>query len=488
MKIFVLIQMLICHIVLNKASLPTEKSIDQVLKWLEVIGERKRDEERKSPTAAKLEQFITFTVMASKEIHDGVQLKDDRVLTKLNVESCGWKLCRRGHGEYNIIHEGTLQRKIEEFRSTHPHETPHVVLFSHFVPCYGNPGVPYSCAEELGSFVFAYGSTIKFIVGFRAVYEKKTDIMKALTFMVADGITVFEKKGRDFMNIFNLYTISQLPEGDRVLQELYFKCLHLDAKIDGSDLFESLTTCKRCLGCESKRIDELIAFNINMLICSCTKDMSSVSAKLSRLSKKSLRKCFETSIDSNAGTDCQKCRNKELINNFKIFLKVCSSYALLYSTHVGHLYDQFNPYSTRWHVKQMFCNDAYRHDFASLSEQRPAALPQLETKSFCTTLRKQRDLPNEFKVQVRDIDSASRKRQLPVKDTENEDPSSPGRKIKKTWLFLTNFSSLLSLMPKPGLYVVHCLYCLFIFIQTFSWEKYCILKLCDRVTLNHISD
>ena len=425
--------MLICHIVLNKASLPTEKSIDQVLKWLEGIGERERDDARKSPTAAKLEQFITFTVMTSKEIHDGVQTKDDRVLTKLNVESCGGKLCRRGHGEYNIIHEGTLQRKIEEFRTINPHETPHVVLFSHFVPCYGNPGVPYSCAEELGSFVFAYGSTMKLIVGFRAIYDK-TDIMKALTFMVADGITVFEKKGRDFMNVFNLYTISQLPEGDRLLQELYFKCLHLDAKIDGFDLFESLATCKRCLGRDSKRIDELIAYNINMLTFSCTKDMSSVSAKLSRLSKKSLRKCFETSIDSNAGTDCQKCSNQELINNFKIVLKVCSSYALFYSTHVGYLYDQFNPYSTRWYVKQMFCNDAYRRDFASLSEQRPAvycALPQLDATSFCTKLRKQRDLPNELKVQVRDIDSASRKRQLPARDTENEDPSSPGRKSKK---------------------------------------------------------
>ena len=410
--------LLTSNLVLGNAVLK-DNSIDKVLKWLEMEGDREKEDTKTRPSTVntgKLEQFITFTVMSEREINEEVQLETDQATTVLNVESCRGKLCRGGHGEFKIIYEGILQQKIAEFASQHPQEIPNIVLFSHFIPCYGNPRVQYSCAEELRNFIYAHGNTMKLIVGFRDVYNG-TDKFKALPFMVADGITVFEKANEQFMNVLSLpYKIPQLPEGNRVLQDLFFKCLHLEDTSGVSALLSEFSNCKKCLGRNSKRIDEVLAYNVNMLTFRCTKDGNSVSARLGQGSKRILRKCFDQSIDSETGTDCPKCGNLNAIKNYKVFLKLCTSYAFYYSAYVGYLLDQYNPYSTQWVVKQMFCKDAYRHDFDSLSEQRPAvycALPQLDVKNMCTKLKKRRDLEENFKTQIRDIHAASKKRLMP---------------------------------------------------------------------------
>ena len=146
---------------------PSDAAIDKILESLEERGDAVTAVERtKIPT---LKQYLTFSIVSEEEIFNEIAIPPERMITVHNVEvkPCKGTKCMKNHGEFKIIHDGTLSRKIQEFKVDKPNVKTYVVLFSYYIPCYGNGGVPYSCAEELSNFVYAQNRRLEMIVGYR---------------------------------------------------------------------------------------------------------------------------------------------------------------------------------------------------------------------------------------------------------------------------------------------------------------------------------
>ena len=150
------------------------------------------------------------------------------------------------------------------------------------------------------------------------------------------------------------------------------------------------------------------------------------SARLSDSAKKAISKCFDDYIQNNIGNDCPKCWHMVDHDDYKLFINYCRAIAFHHSTYVGYLAQPYDPYSARWEKRPMFCQDAYRKDFAQYEKQRPAvpcALWQLDAKSMCTAIKKDVKQPETLRLDMRDIIGESRKRKV--------DSPQPARKSKK---------------------------------------------------------
>ena len=336
--------------------LPNDAEISHVLTDLEQNGDKKAAEiQLQQP---ELQQYITYTVVSSHEIRKGEPIPLSRIDTVFNKEPGS----KKNHGEFKIIHNGNLAAKIEEFRQNNEGHTPFVVLFSHYIPCFGNKNVKYSCAEELSNFMFAQNSRSEIVIGYRATYPE-TIADESLRYLIADGIKVLEKRENIYTDVKALYTIDDLNEREvTILQDLLFSCL---TKPQGD-----IRDCKRCLGGNEEEANKRIAYFVNMMTFECTSKTISTSTRMSGFTKKDIGKCFNDYIQNNIRNDCPKCLH--MVDDYKLFINYCRAIAFHHSTYVGYLAQPYDPYSARWEKRPIFCQDAYRKDFAQYEKQRPA--------------------------------------------------------------------------------------------------------------------
>ena len=392
--------------------LPNDAEISHVLTFLENNGDKKAAEiQQQQP---ELQQYITYTVVSSHEIRKGEPVPLNRIDTVFNKEPGS----KKDHGEFKIIHNGNLAAKIKEFRQNNEGHTPFVVLFSHYIPCFGNKNVKYSCAEELSNFMFAQNNRSEMVIGYRATYQE-TIADESLRYLIADGIKVLEKREDIYTDVKTLYTIDNPNDREiTILQDLLFNCL---TKPPGD-----IRDCQRCIGGNEEEANKRIAHFVNMMTFECTKQKMSTSTRMSSLTKRNIGKCFDDYIQNSVSNDCPKCWHMVDHDDYKLFINYCRAFAFHHSNYVGYLAQPDDPYSTRWEKRQMFCQDAYRKDFAQYKKQSPAvpcALRQLDAKSMCTAIKKDVKQPEKLKLDMRDIIGESRKRKV--------DSPQPARKSKK---------------------------------------------------------
>ncbi|KAK3095250.1 hypothetical protein FSP39_012178 [Pinctada imbricata] len=381
-------------------------ALASVFKQLEDFGEREVAEIKR--TNDKFKQFIAFTVLAENEIKQRTAINDNRMHTVKNEKSsgvsnqCDGISCKTQHGEIQAIYKNLFD--LEKDKLDKGKGMPYIVLFSHYIPCYGTREVRYSCAEELSNYVYAGSRTFKMIVVFRERYIG-TDSEMSIRYMSAERISVYEKvETLKYVDVSARFPSEAILRGNAIFQKTYFDCI--------KDPDKAYKCHQRCIG-DEKHVDMFVAQYVNFATFECTRGKR-VSARLSDLTKKSLFECIANYIEENTGSGCRSCTRHTI--NFKYYLKVCAAFAKEYSTYIGYNKEPTNTYSQTWAVRPMFWKDAYRHDFHELPKGQRAiycALRSFDVKSLCTKIRRD-EHPEKLKLQVRDLNTEL-KRQLKEK-------------------------------------------------------------------------
>ncbi|XP_045196197.2 uncharacterized protein LOC123551376 [Mercenaria mercenaria] len=281
------------------------------------------------------------------------------------------------HGEYMLVHEGIIERLINNFHKENgDNANCRVYLYSYYIPCADISNCPYSCSEEVADYNNRAGIKCKItVIGYTEVFRRpnsKTNEPKA-----KDVIEAQMELYQTVRDVKLLAIEAIRNRNQRVsFQELMYSCL-----------YESpLSGC--CVDNTNSRENSklVIAFFVNNIV------YKAVNSKFANCrsfddNRKELEKYFSRLFKKKAfiHRGCGKCP-AEKINIFLI--EFCSKTALDLASGFGSPAPEFDLSSATWTPPRDSWENLYRispDEFLN-TKTVMCALRPLSIKSLCTRL------------------------------------------------------------------------------------------------------